>query len=70
MKKINKTICLDEEICKQLINENASELINRLLREHFNKFENMNEQELNLFIKKKEIELEAKNKIKELNNGE
>lgn len=33
--KINKMICIDEETAKKLDEINASELINRLLKDHF-----------------------------------
>jgi hypothetical protein len=65
--KINKLFCLDEEIAKKLEGLNASELVNRLLKEHFS-----TEMSENLTILKKkysenkQILKESKRKDREL----
>ena len=65
--KINKMLCIDEDLIKKLEGINASELVNRLLKEHFSE-----ELEQNLTILKKkydenkQILRESKRKDKQL----
>jgi hypothetical protein len=67
--KINRTYSLDIELIEKLKSEtNASELINSLLRKHF-EFSDMNKlslSEINLELKKLDLEEEYKKKKKEL----
>jgi len=62
--KINKTVCLDEELIEWLKKENASELINGLLHGHFERknLRNLTMEQLN---KEEEIAL-LEEKVKEL----
>ena len=60
--KLNKTICLDFEVIKQLNGEdNASELINSLLLSHYK--DNRTEEEIIKDVKNKIIEKKEQEKI-------
>jgi len=70
MTKQNKTICLDIEIINKLNKtKSASNLINELLKEHFNSGNGLKEKELQSEMNKKKLEREKLNKeIEETEN--
>lgn len=67
MVKRNRVICLDEDLFEHFTEVNVSELVNRLLREHFTgaKFHKMSDEQLDVEIKVQEHE----KAIKELRHG-
>ena len=67
-----KMIYLSDDIHKLLSKEqNASNLVEGLLRQYFNttKIELMSEEELKKFIALKELEKDYNTKLEEINNG-
>ena len=67
MPKQNKMVCLDEDVVNNLKGKNASQLINDLLKKHFNLEEMKDKPELIMRrIKELELEAEYKAKLKEL----
>ncbi|MCM8774350.1 MAG: hypothetical protein NC820_06425 [Candidatus Omnitrophica bacterium] len=73
MVKINKTICIDEDLFLYLRKENinASELINNLLRDSVGvkRLIDMSKEELQVELRKEELKREYEDKLKELNNN-
>ena len=70
--KEDKMLSLDRDVVDYLRKEsNASGLVNGILLKHFESREvnSMSEEELALEIKVAELELETKERIKELRNG-
>ena len=76
--KIHKMICLDPELVEKLKGQNASSLLNQLLKEHYarteNPYELMSQEELKFESDKLGIELKASKALdalkKKVTNGE
>lgn len=69
--KVTKTITLDVEIMLKIKEEeNASNLINTLLIQHYNDKQYITKEEIELRLAEIQIEKEAKRKIEELRQNE
>jgi len=54
--KVTKPFCVDDDLIKDLQKVNASELVNELLREHFDGIDSMNLVKLKQLLSKKTME--------------
>lgn len=66
--KINKVICLDEDIIEFLKGKNASATINTLLKDRMEDedFNNMSEKELELELKAQKLEQKMTKKVQKI----